>query len=415
MVREIRTKRDPSYPLKRAHMLEHIKAITRVYQESLSKGKFKTTGPVTVPVVFHVVLDATDQNTLGGINGIRQRAIDQIGALNRDFNKQNTDISLVPNPFQPLIGNAEIQFGLAHRKPDGTGTEGFEIITTSMSSYGGDASEAKSSQQGGADTWDPTKYLNIWVVDLGSSSNLGFTFVPFSPQPEPHDGIVLNYGAFGVRSHLSDYYAPKQIDKGRTLTHEVAHYFKLDHIWGDDNGLCPTSGGQDDGIPDTPPQASPTYGSPQISPTFDACTPSGAGIMWMNFLDYVDDASMYMFTLGQVARMKADLSPGGFSYSLTQNPELLEWPTDVTDIEKESGFNIFPNPTTGVFTISFIEVKGLQDIQVSNIMGQNVYSIKADNSGISNYNVNLTGLSKGVYMVQCTFGQGIVTRKILLQ
>src|SRR5690606_25344895 len=78
MVREIMTKKDPSYPLKRAHMQEHIKALTRAYEENAAKGKFKTTGPVTVPVVFHVVLDATDQNALGGINGIRQRAMAQI-------------------------------------------------------------------------------------------------------------------------------------------------------------------------------------------------------------------------------------------------------------------------------------------------------------------------------------------------
>ena len=33
--------------------------------------------------------------------------------------------------------------------------------------------------------------------------------------------------------------------------------------------------------------------------------------MFMNYMDYVDDSCMHMFTFGQVARMRATFLPGG--------------------------------------------------------------------------------------------------------
>jgi len=48
-------------------------------------------------------------------------------------------------------------------------------------------------------------------------------------------------------------------------------------------------------------------------------------------------------------------------------------------------------------------------------MGQKVYSISVNNNPNDNYDINLTGLGKGVYMVQCTFATGTITKKIVLQ
>ena len=129
-VKEILIAKDPSYAFKFAHRKEHAAQQTRLYEESLSKVKAKTTAVVKIPIVFHIVLTANQINNLGGAAGIRARVLAQVDAINNDFNKRNSDTNSVPSAFKPLIGNAEIEFGLPHRKPDGSSTEGFEIITT---------------------------------------------------------------------------------------------------------------------------------------------------------------------------------------------------------------------------------------------------------------------------------------------
>lgn len=56
---------------------------------------------------------------------------------------------------------------------------------------------------------------------------------------------------------------------------------------------------------DTPNQADSNPGKP-LFPRI-TCGNSPDGDMFMNYMDYVDDDSMFMFTLGQVARMRAIL------------------------------------------------------------------------------------------------------------
>ena len=92
-------------------------------------------------------------------------------------------------------------------------------------------------------------------------------------------------------------------DLGRTGTHEVGHYFNLDHVWGPGNGGC----GQDDGVADTPLQSAPNYSCPSF-PETDNCSGLPNGVMFSNYMDYVDDACMTIFTTGQKTRMLAALN-----------------------------------------------------------------------------------------------------------
>jgi hypothetical protein len=341
--------------------------------------------------------------------------------INRDFQKLNYDTSFIPNIFKPLASKTDIQFGLAHRKPDGTSTPGWEIITTTATGYdindGWGASKAKHAADGGADAWDVSKYLNIWVVNVTPNGILGFTdppsFLGFPGFPSGELGIVITHLAFGKRTSGSQAFL-SGIDRGRTLTHELGHFFELEHVWGDDNGLCPTNGGSDDGINDTPPQALENYGYPTF-PHVSCSNSAAGGDMFMNYMDYTNDSAMHMFTIQQANVMNSKVGPGGESVSLTQHPEILEWPTAVNDIENMSNFDIYPNPTSGTFQISFTNVKELQKITVSNMLGQTVKTIDINNSATANYNVDLTGLNKGVYLIQCTFTGGTLTKKILLQ
>jgi hypothetical protein len=89
------------------------------------------------------------------------------------------------------------------------------------------------------------------------------------------------------------------LNLGRTLTHEVGHWLFLYHIWGDDGSGCTGS----DLISDTPNQAGENYNCPTF-PVNDNCNTTAAGVMFMNYMDYVNDGCMNMFTTGQATRME---------------------------------------------------------------------------------------------------------------
>jgi Pregnancy-associated plasma protein-A len=83
----------------------------------------------------------------------------------------------------------------------------------------------------------------------------------------------------------------------------------LRHIWGD------TTCGSDL-VADTPTHNTANYGIPAY-PHYSTC--SGTPVeMTMNYMDYTDDAGMYMFTLGQKARMSALFAVGGARNSFAQ-------------------------------------------------------------------------------------------------
>lgn len=378
---------------------------------SMPSATAKTTSTVLIPVVFHFVVDSNQFKSLGGIAGIENRIKTQMLVINEDFNGRNEDQVKIPVVWKPLFANTGVSFGLASVAPGGGYTLGYDVkIVSTGTSYLADdgAKAAKFSTSGGLDAWDNTKYLNIWIVNLKTSGQtaLGITAPPGFPIfTKPELGISLNYLAFGTRTSPSQQFI-KNFDRGRTLTHELGHYFYLWHTWGDDGGLCPDNGGKDDGFSDTPPEADATTGSPTF-PRFDVCSPKGDGVMFMNYMDYSDDSALYMFTLQQAAMVKSQLSAGGYSYSLTLNPNLSD-----SQFKPSVEIRIYPNPTEGKLNLSYDNsVNQLQKVIVFNMLGQKV--IETTEQGIDA--IDMSALGKGLYFVHCYFEKEIVKRKIILQ
>lgn len=374
--------------------------------QTTDRTLFKTTEETIIPVIFHIVLDSSQINTLGGIDGLESRIKTQIQVINDDFNGRNADKSKVPSVWAPLFTNVGISFGLAHVSPDGTYTPGYEIryVTkgTSFDAENG-AKAAKFSTSGGLDAWDNSKYLNIWIANLKiiGSTALGITAPPGFSFTKPELGIALNYLAFGSRVSPSQVFI-KNFDLGRTLTHELGHYFYLWHTWGDDEGTC----AKDDGFSDTPMQGDNSSGTP-VFPRFDVCTPSGNGIMFMNYMDYTDDISLYMFTLQQGDMVRSQLSPGGLSYSLTQSKYLLD-----TQYKPSPEILIGPNPTRDYLYLNYDPVSNpLEKVIVMNMWGQKV--IETTEQNITR--IDLQSFAKGIYFVHCYFKNEIVKQKISLQ
>jgi hypothetical protein len=72
-------------------------------------------------------------------------------------------------------------------------------------------------------------------------------------------------------------------------------------LWGDDGTGCNGS----DEVGDTPNAGGPNFGCP-IFPSV-SCGNDPNGDMFMNYMDYTNDARMFMFTASQVQRMQAAL------------------------------------------------------------------------------------------------------------
>lgn len=248
--------------------------------KSIAAGKIRT-----IPVVVHVVYRTAAEN----ISEAQVRS--QIDALNRDYSAANPDRSITPTPWTGLIVDSLVRFALATKDPSGKATTGIIRTKTKSASFGTD-DKVKANATGGANAWPTDKYLNLWVCSLGGGL-LGYAQFPGGPAAT--DGVVILNTGFGTVGTAA---APYNL--GRTAVHEVGHWLNLNHIWGDSNDCSGT-----DHISDTPKAKLPNFGTPAFPHI--TCSNGPNGDMFVNYMDYTDDAAMVMFTQGQVARMHSAL------------------------------------------------------------------------------------------------------------
>lgn len=259
--------------------------------ERFAREAMAPSGIIDVTVVVHIVMQDPSLITDSQVHN-------QIEVLNEDFQGRNGDIGLVPLPFQIAVGNPQIRFTLASIDPEGSATTGITRTKSIIEIFSSCNDGVKSARRNGRDPWDTARYLNLWVclVDDPIAGNL-LGYAQFPGGPAQTDGVVISASAFG-RGFATNI---PEFDRGRTATHECGHYFDLRHIWGDRVGCL-----GDDLVADTPQHEGPN-GS---TPTFPRLTCKNAphGEMFMNYMDYVDDVAMFMFSQGQVDRMRATLA-----------------------------------------------------------------------------------------------------------
>lgn len=404
---------------------EQYVAENKQLAKEAERSASKSTADVTIPVVFHVIVTQAQLNEMGDTAGVYARVFTQIDAINEDFSASNADISSVPAAFKDLVGNANMSFRLALRDPNGVARLGVNFLIKPSGFTGWSALSAapKRSAAGGIDPWDNSRYLNVWVTPItaggGSGQVLGYAFNTAYAQQNYGDplqaGAVIHYLTLGRRTSIGQKFYSAGTDKGRTLTHELGHFFNIWHVWGNTQ---PGSGGNcndDDGIDDTPRQQDANFNCPVgVKPNCTFGSHPG-GEMYMNYMDYSGDNCVKMFTVQQVQRMRAEIAPGGTSYSLTQNPQLTQWPTDVSVIEYNNKLEVGPNPSNGFFNVYFVDkYNDLDAINVTNAMGQVVKRIPVATQK-NNYSIDISDMPKGMYIVHLQFDQGTITRKVVVQ
>lgn len=347
---------------------------------------------ITIPVVVHVVYKTSAQNI--SFNQIQS----QIDILNEDFRGMNADITNTPAVFP--YADSEIQFCLASVDPAGNPTNGITRTSTAKSSFSN--SDMKRTANGGHDPWDRNKYLNIWVCDL-TGGLLGFATLPGGSASL--DGVAIDYQFFGDIGT-----ATPPFNLGRTATHEIGHWLGLSHIWG--NGTC-----GNDFVADTPQQNGPTTGCPSF-PKFSSCGGPNFpdGDMFMNYMDYSNDACLYMFTPGQAARMQGVLNTSRATIKTSANSKCY---TNIGLEENKSivNFSVYPNPAKEKTTVEF-SLSSTQDVSYTlvSITGQIITEVAAQEYRAGNHTItiNTTELTNGIYYLNFRAGNAIENKKVAI-
>ena len=276
----------------------------------------------TIPVVVHVI--HSGQAVGSGFNISQAQVIDQINILNADYAGTGFNSGSVPAIFAGIKANCQLSFCLATKNPTGGVLAEPGIDRINSTTQGGWGSSNYSTTFVDATIkpitiWDPTRYMNMWVLDLGSGL-LGYATFPTGTGisgitgngTATTDGVVMLNSAFGSIGSATG--AP--YNKGRTTTHEVGHWLGLRHIWGD--GTCAT-----DYCNDTPPAQQSNFSCPTHPFKVGICSGNTTGEMFQNFMDYTDDACMYMFTIDQRTRLQTAMNTGTFRSQLSTSANTL--------------------------------------------------------------------------------------------
>lgn len=257
-----------------------------------------------IPIVFHII------HEYGAENISDAQVKDAVRILNEDYQKLNADTTAVSTTFQPIMGEANLEFRLAQKDPFGNCTNGIERIYSQETNIGDDGSKMHP--------WPRGKYLNVWVVKTMENGVAGYAYYP-SATTQGYgayiDGVIIlsNYiGSIGTGNP----------SRARALTHEIGHYLALPHTWGSTNDPGVACG--DDGINDTP-----------VTKGWDHCATSGLDFcnpgIEENIHNYMEYSyCSHMFTKDQVAGMRAVLNlPTALRNNLWSASNLVETGVDL--------------------------------------------------------------------------------------
>tara|TARA_B110000027_G_scaffold54882_1_gene59640 strand:- start:285 stop:2348 length:2064 start_codon:yes stop_codon:yes gene_type:complete len=260
------------------------------FREALEKN-LRTNGsvynrlnPIIIPVAVHFPSGQESDRVC-----LEALAQTQIDILNADYSATNSDASLwnsASSNYPGVVhGAANIEFCIAtlNHPTDFVGNpidpdlvEGEPAVTIGYNF--GNGGDSDSNWSG---------YMNFLVKNAGGGI-LGYS--PLGGSIGAGQSVVISPSAFGSGSGCTGYSPGSPYNLGRTVTHELGHFYNLNHTF---SGSCNT----DDGIADTPNISQPNYGC-STPGSISGCV-SGESALTMSYMDYGNDSCLYMFSEGQ--------------------------------------------------------------------------------------------------------------------
>ncbi|MES2761224.1 MAG: GEVED domain-containing protein [Bacteroidota bacterium] len=88
----------------------------------------------------------------------------------------------------------------------------------------------------------------------------------------------------------------------------------------------------------------------------------------------------------------------------------------IEELTESVGLNIYPNPTTGIFTLELNAASDINaDINITSIDGKTVFTDRVDGNGLITKSINISDLATGIYYLKVETKDAVRTYKVLKQ
>jgi zinc-dependent metalloproteinase lipoprotein len=248
---------------------------------------------IEYPMVFHIMHEGAAIGSGDNVNASVVQYL--ITTLNNNFAASNT----------------RIKFRLATKKPDnGVMTEpGIDRINIGRTSV--PYTEAFNDYNWGKSyVWNPDEYINVFIVDIGSSPNAGWTFNPFNKSniksSQKVEGLATASGtdfaslsnsqSIYLQKTLFEYQASINLASQWPFAHEIGHYLGLSHTF---SSTCTT---ESDYCADTKHWSYAANPSPSSTTSRVAC--DNTSFQDNNMMSNTAYANFARFTADQITRMR---------------------------------------------------------------------------------------------------------------
>ena len=373
----------------------------------IASGEYLNRGGATIEIPVAVHFPEANEADRACLEALAQNQID---ILNADYTATNADITqwnaAVASNYPGLSpGSANISFCIAtSNHPVGLDPElleGNPCVTIGYN-FGGGVGNPDSNWSG---------YMNFVVRSINGGI-LGFS--PLFGSIAAGQAVTMNTFAFGSGAGCpgSGIQPGAPYNLGRTVTHELGHFYGLNHPWGPGGPTCAA----DDGFTDTPNTGQETYGCPAAGS--QAGCVAGQSVLHMNYMDYVNDACMYMFTPQQMAfsenyiatTLQPQFKPGvctpgspGFNLSVAEDT-MFSCPDTDTSVDFEFSYaTVLSFNETTTFSASGQPAGSTVNFSPSSLNSDGDFTMTVGNLGAT---------AQGTYTITVTASSNSVTETI---